>query len=103
MFGQPALDYHLPTSLSFQSGWQDSNLRLRAPNDHRFAAVPGGFAATLHPVVRVRTGGFEPPISWSPTLLRGYPGAITRLRHVLFSSGLYGSRTRLPGLKGRNP
>ncbi len=30
-FGQPALDYHLPTSLSVRSGWQDSNLRSRAP------------------------------------------------------------------------
>ena len=41
--GRPALDYHLPTSLSIQSGWQDSNLRSCAPKAH-------GFAATLHPV-----------------------------------------------------
>jgi hypothetical protein len=65
--GQPALDYHLPTPLSVRSGWQDSNLRLRTPKAR-------GFAATLHPVVRVRTGGFEPGhrraavvVSWSPT------------------------------------
>ena len=45
----------------------------------------------------VRTGGFEPPISWSPTRRD------TRLRYVLSSSGPYGSRTRLPGLKGRCP
>ena len=59
-FGQPALDYLVPTSLSARSGWQDSNLRSRAPKAR-------GFAATLHPVIPVRTGGFEPPISWSPT------------------------------------
>ncbi len=33
----------LPTSVSFMSGWQESNLRLRAPKAR-------GFAATLHPV-----------------------------------------------------
>ncbi len=33
-----------PTSVSIKSGWQDSNLRLRAPKAR-------GFAATLHPVV----------------------------------------------------
>ncbi len=42
--GQPALDYHLPTSLSLQSGRQDSNLRFRAPKAR-------GSATTLHPVV----------------------------------------------------
>ena len=31
VFGQPALDYHLPTSLSIQSGRRDSNPRSRAP------------------------------------------------------------------------
>ena len=30
-FGQPALDYHLPTSLSPRSGRRDSNPRSRAP------------------------------------------------------------------------
>ena len=42
-FGQPALGYLVPTSSSIQSGWQDSNLRVRAPKAR-------GFAATLHPV-----------------------------------------------------
>ena len=37
-FGPPALGYR-----DSQSGWQDSNLRLRAPKAR-------GFAATLHPV-----------------------------------------------------
>jgi hypothetical protein len=66
-FGQPALDYRV-----VESGWQDSNLRLRAPKAR-------GFAATLHPVVSVRTGGLEPPTSWSPTRRD------TRLRYVLAS------------------
>ena len=43
VFGQPALDYHVPMSLSIQSEWQDSNLRFRAPKAR-------GFAATLHSV-----------------------------------------------------
>jgi hypothetical protein len=92
--GQPALDYLLPTSLSIQSGWQDSNLRLRAPKAR-------GFAATLHPVVHLL------PQSERAELNRRSPGprpvAITRLRYVSPSCGLYVSRTRLPGLKGRNP
>ncbi len=71
-FGQPALDYHLPTSMSAKSGWQDSNLRLRAPKAR-------GFAATLHPVIQ----------SERPELNRRSPGprpgAITRLRYVLLS------------------
>ena len=67
VFGQPALDYLVPTSSSIQSGWQDSNLRLRAPKAR-------GFAATLHPVESERATNPawgrsvpEPPISWPPT------------------------------------
>ena len=90
VFGQPALDYHVPTSLSIQSGWQDSNLRLRAPKAR-------GFAATLHPVIPVRTAGFEPAISWPPTRR----DTQASLRSAL--SGSCGSRTRLPALKGRCP
>ncbi len=45
----------------------------------------------------VRTGGFEPPISWSPT--RRDTQASLRSD----CSGSYGGRTRLPGLKGRCP
>jgi hypothetical protein len=41
--GQPALDYR-SLCVSRKSGWQDSNLRLRAPKAR-------GFAATLHPEV----------------------------------------------------
>ena len=89
VFGQPALDYHVPTSSSRQSGWQDSNLRLRAPTQRT-----AGFAATLHPVVQ----------SERPDLNRRSPGprpgAIPRLRYVLPSSSSCGSRTRLFGLKG---
>ena len=44
----------------------------------------------------VRTGGFEPPISWSPTRRDNQAS----LRSVSSSCG---SRTRLCALKGRNP
>ena len=53
-------------------------------------------AAALHPVNPVRTGGFEPPISWSPT--GAMPGFATFCR-----SSSCGSRTRLHALKGRDP
>ncbi len=57
-FGQPALDYLVPTSLSIQSGWQDSNLRSRAPKAR-------GSAATLHPAVQSERPDFRRAISWS--------------------------------------
>ena len=80
--GQPALDYLVPTSLSNQSGWQDSNLRLRAPKAR-------GFAATLHPVQSER-----------PELNRRSPGprpgAITRLRYVLLSVARAGVEPAFP-------
>ena len=87
-FGQPALDYRR----FLKSGWQESNLRLRAPKAR-------GFAATLHPaaICSVRTAGFEPAVSRSPTWRD------TRLRYVLFFSDPYRSRTGLPALKGRRP
>ena len=69
-FGQPALGYRVPTSLSIQSGWQDSNLRSRAPKAR-------GSATTLHPASQ----------SERPDLNRRSPapraGAIPRLRYVL--------------------
>ena len=54
VFGQPALDYLLPTSLLARSGWRDSNPRARAP---KARGLP------LPYIPAVRTGGFEPPIS----------------------------------------
>lgn len=66
-FGQPALDYHVPTSLSAKSGRRDSNPRSRAPTT-MLRTVPGGLPLPYIPQsFPVRTGGFEPPISWSPT------------------------------------
>ncbi len=65
-----------PTSVSFQSGRQDSNLRSCVPKTH-------GFAATLHPATsfisffyssqngRIRTGGLQVPD------LARYPGFAT--------------------------
>ena len=94
VFGQPALDYHLPTSLSFRSGRRDSNPRSRAPTT-KLRSVPGGLPLPYIP--SVRTGGLEPPTSWSPTRRD------TRLRYVLIVSSPCGSRTRLSGLKGRCP
>lgn len=88
--GRPALDYHVPTPLSLQSGWQDSNLRLRVPKAR-------GFAATLHPVIQSERADLNRR-SPGPR-----PGAIPRLRYVLVSSGPYGSRTRLTALKGWCP
>jgi len=92
--GQPALDYHLPTSSSARSGWQDSNLQSRAPNDHRCAAVPGGLPLPHIPLsFPVRTGGFEPGhrraavvVSWPPTRdpQAGAPG--TRARYPGFAT-----------------
>jgi hypothetical protein len=95
-FGQPALDYHLPTSLSIQSGRRDSNPRSRAPTTTAAQRCPAGCRC---PTSRhsVRTGGFEPPISWSPT--RRDNQASPRSA----ASSSCGSRTRLCALKGRDP
>ncbi len=75
-FGQPALGYR-----NVQSGWQDSNLRLRAPKAR-------GFAATLHPACQ----------SERPDLNRRSPapraGAIPRLRYVLLFGDPCRSRTQ---------
>ena len=71
VFGQPALDYHLPTSSHTRSGRRDSNPRSRAP---RARGLPLPYIPLSFPV---RTGGFEPPISWSPTRRDA------RLRYVL--------------------
>ncbi len=55
-FGQPALGYR-------QSGWQDSNLRLRAPTT-MLRTVPGGSAATLRPVVAFSQNGRDQSAGW---------------------------------------
>ena len=89
-FGQPALDYRTANVVVDQSGWQDSNLRLVLPK-HAGSPLP------YIPFVPVRTGGFEPPISWSPTRR----DTQASLRSALSSP--YGSRTRLSALKGRCP
>ena len=74
-FGPPALGYREP-----KSGWQDSNLRLRAPKAR-------GFATTLNPVCQ----------SERPDSNRRSPapraGAIPRLRYVLLLTDPCGSRT----------
>ena len=83
-----------PTSVSIESGWQDSNLRLRAPKAR-------GFAATLHPVV-VGMAVELPPQNMSERadLNRRSPGprpgAIPRLRYVLFSVTRAGVEPALP-------
>ena|GEM_PF-5344016 len=80
----------LPTSLSNQSGWQDSNLRLRAPKAR-------GFAATLHPVYQVRTAGFEPRApteGWS--LLAPSQARYPFLRYVLSSVARTNAARRCP-------
>jgi len=88
-FGQPALDYRV-----VESGWQDSNLRLRAPSDQRFASVPGGSAATLHPACQserprpIGRSADRYPNRRSPG---PQPGAITRLRYALRRAGLSAS------------
>ena len=69
-FGQPALDYHLPTSLFIKSGRQDSNLRSCVPKTH-------GFAATLHPaVVSSQYGRNRTADLLAPSQAR-YPGFAT--------------------------
>ena len=81
-FGQPALGYRV-----VESGWQDSNLRLRAPKAR-------GFAATLHPA---RQSERPRPIGRSadrcPNRRSPAPraGAIPRLRYVLRRAGLSAS------------
>ena len=78
--GQPALDYRVPTSSCVRSGWQDSNLRSRAP---KARGLPLPHIPLSFPV---RTGGFEPPISWPPTRdpQAGAPG--TRARYPGFAT-----------------
>ncbi len=105
-FGQPALDYHLPTSSSTRSGRRDSNPRNRAPTTMPTRKrvprrCPAGCRCptSRHPV---RTGGFEPPISWSPTHCAGTRRDNQASPRSATSSPC-GSRTRLPGLRGRRP
>ena len=88
VFGQPALDYHLPTSLSIQSGRRDSNPRSRAPRQARRAA------AALHPVIQSERADLNRR-SPGPR-----PGAITRLRHVLLQVARAGVEPALPPLEG---
>jgi hypothetical protein len=72
----------LPTSVSFRSGRQDSNLRSCVPRTH-------GFAATLHPVSIGAAVQLPPQRMSERTDLNRRspgprPGAIPRLRYVLF-------------------
>ena len=50
VFGQPALDYHLPTSLSIQSGRRNSQPRSRAPTT-KLRSVPGGLPLPYIPSI----------------------------------------------------
>ena len=71
---------------------------ISCSHDHCCAAVPGGLPLPYIPLsFPVRTGGFEPPISWPPTRR----DTQASLRSV--PSSPYGSRTRLAALKGRCP
>ena len=72
-----------------------SNPRSRAPTTTTAQRCPAGCRCptSRHPV---RTGGFEPPISWSPTAR-----CQASLRSAASSS--CGNRTRLAALKGRRP
>ena len=70
VFGQPALDYHLPTSSSFKSGRRDSNPRSRAPKAR-------GLPLPHIPSIQSERADLNRR-SPGPR-----PGAITRLRHVL--------------------
>ena len=81
----------MPTSLSIKSGWQDSNLRFRAPKARRFAA-------TLHPVVLSSQNGRNRTADLLAPSQARYQAS---LRSVF--SDPYESRTRLPALKGRCP
>ena len=103
-FGQPALDYHVPTSLSTKSGWRDSNPRSRAPNDHAAHGARRA-AAALHPVIQSERAdlnrGHRRAAVVSPHPLRGTRrDTQASLRSVSSSCG---SRTRLCALKGRDP
>ncbi len=88
-FGQPALDYRVPTSLSVRSGWQDSNLRSCVPTTNASRRCPAGSPLPYIPS-SVRTGGFEPPISWPPA------SRDTRLRYVLPSAARTGVEPVFP-------
>ena len=97
-FGQPALDYHLPTSLSTKSGWRDSNPRSRAPKT-TCTAVPSPLPyIPLH--FQSERADFEPPVLLVPRT-RYRRDNQASLRSALSSS--CGSRTRLAALKGRDP
>ena len=73
---RPALTTELRAVSGAESGRRDSNPRSRAPTTTAAQRCPAGCRC---PTSRqsVRTGGFEPPISWSPTRRDA------RLRYVL--------------------
>ncbi len=106
-FGQPALDYHVPTSLSTKSGWRDSNPRSRAPNDHAAHGARRA-AAALHPVMQSAAADSNrghrraAVVLLAPAPAARVPGRDTQasLRSVSSSCG---SRTRVRALKGRDP
>lgn len=134
-FGQPALDYQLPTSLllvGFRVARPEQQRAWRTAR-HAFAELTGvppstnvslssrdGRSRTCVSVLPKHVGSPLPYIpllffqSERPDLNRGHrrkalvdpgprPGAMTRLRYVLFPSDPYRSRTGLPALKGRCP
>ena len=83
VFGQPALDYHLPTSLSIQSGRRDSNPRSRAPKAR-------GLPLPYIPSIQSERADLN---RRSPG---PQPGAMTRLRYVLKSVARAGVEPALP-------
>ena len=91
-FGQPALDYHLPTSLSDQVGM--AGLEPASPCSQ-------STWVRRYPTSRCHFQSERADLNRRSPGPR--PGAIPRLRYVLLSVSSYGSRTRLAALKGRCP
>ena len=75
--------------------------RSRASRDGRTrtcaSVLPKHVGSPLPYIPSVRTGGFEPPISWSPTRRDNQASPRSGV------SSSCGSRTRLCALKGRDP
>ena len=109
-FGQPALDYHLPTSLSSKSGRRDSKPRSRAPTDHAAHGARRA-AAALYPGDRFQSerADLNPGTAaqrWSspgPPPTARVPGRDYQASLRSAASSSCGSRTRLHALKGRDP
>ena len=91
VFGQPALDYHCQRHCRTSRDGRTRTCVSVLPKHvgSPLPYIPDSFS--------VRTGGFEPPISWSPTRR----DTRTSLRSVV--SDPYRSRTGLVALKGQCP